>query len=99
MEHHVYFWMKDEEKNSESRAAMEAGLGTLFDTPLCKGGRWSVPAPVMDRPVVDNSWDYATVMMFDSVEDHDAYQVEAGHEAFINGNKHRWEKVLVTDLA
>lgn len=53
----------------------------------------------MSRDVVDNTWDYATVMFFDSVEDHDAYQIHDVHQAFVDGNKHRWEKVLVTDLA
>lgn len=99
MEHHVYFWLKPEHQTPEARADFEKGLDSLFDISLCSGGRWSTPAPVMPRPVLDNSWDYATVMYFDSIEKHDAYQVDPGHEVFINGHKHRWEKVLVTDLA
>ncbi|WP_411826692.1 Dabb family protein [Luteolibacter sp. AS25] len=99
MEHHVYFWLKEEHQTAEARAEFEKGLDSLFTTPLCTGGRWSVPAPVMERPAVDNTWDYATVMYFDSVKEHDEYQVAPVHEAFIGGNKHRWTKVLVTDLA
>lgn len=99
MEHHVYFWLKPEYQIVEARAEFEKALDSLFTIPLCTGGRWAVPAPVTARDVVDNSWDYAIVMFFENVQDHDAYQIEPTHQAFIDGNKHRWEKVLVTDLA
>lgn len=99
MEHHVYFWLSEEFKSDAERADFEKGLAGLFEIPLVKGGRWSIPAKVMPRPVLDQSWDYAISMQFDSVEDQDAYQVAPEHLAFIDGNKHRWAKVLVTDLA
>jgi len=38
-------------------------------------------------------------MRFDSVEDHDAYQVVDTHNAFIEAHNHRWAKVEVKDLA
>ena len=99
MEHHVYFWLNDASKSDSERAAFEKGLDSLFEIELVKGGRWAIPAKVMPRPVIDQSWDYALTMQFDSVEDQDAYQVDAKHNAFIDGHKHRWAKVLVMDLA
>lgn len=99
MEHHVYFWLKPEFQSPEERLAFEKALAGLFEIPLVAGGRWAVPANVPPRPVLDNSWDYALSMQFPTLEDHNAYQVEEIHLAFINTNKHRWEKVLVTDLA
>jgi hypothetical protein len=99
MEHHVYFWLNEESQSPSERAAFEQGLDTLFEIPLVKGGRWAIPANVMLRPVIDQSWDYALTMQFDSVEDHDAYQVAPKHNAFIDAHKHRWAKVLVMDLA
>lgn len=99
MEHHVYFWLKEEHRNAPDRAAFEKGLSGLFDIPLVKAGRWAVPAAVMPRPVIDQSWDYATTSQFDSIEDHDAYQVDADHQVFIDSFKHFWEKVEVRDLA
>ncbi len=99
MDHHVYFWLKEEHQNAEDRAAFEKGLSSLFQIPLIKGGRWAVPAPVMLRPVIDQSWDYATISQFDTVEDHDAYQVHPDHEAFIHSFKPFWERVQVRDLA
>jgi len=99
MEHHVYFWLNESQQNPADRAAFEQCLAGLFEIDLVKGGRWAIPAKVMERPVVDQSWDYALSMQFDSVEDQDAYQIHPKHYEFIDANKHRWTKVLVTDLA
>jgi hypothetical protein len=99
MDHHVYFWLKDECKGAADRAAFEQGLASLFEIELVEGGRWAVPAPVMLRPVIDQSWDYALTMRFASVADHDTYQVEPRHQAFVDAHKDRWARVLVMDLA
>lgn len=99
MDHHVYFWLKDEHKNPADRAIFEQGLASLFEIGLVKGGRWTVPAPVMIRPVIDQSWDYALTMQFDNIEDHDAYQVDPDHNVFINSFKEWWAQVQVKDLA
>jgi hypothetical protein len=99
MDHHVYFWLKDEHNNPDDRARFEEGLSSLFRIALVKGGRWSTPAPVMQRPVIDQSWDYALTMQFDSIKDHDAYQDDPDHHEFIETCKPFWERVLVMDLA
>ncbi len=99
MDHHVYFWLKDEHQNPADRAVFEQGLDGLFKIGLVKSGRWSVPANVMPRPVIDQSWQYALTMQFDNIEDQDAYQIDADHHAFINTFKEWWAKVLVMDLA
>lgn len=79
--------------------SFESGLQSLFAIPLVKGGRWAIPAAVVQRPVIDQSWDYALTMRFDSIADHDAYQDHPEHHDFINGCKDMWERVLVMDLA
>jgi hypothetical protein len=99
MEHHVYFWLKEENQNAADRAVFEQGLASLFEIDLCAGGRWAVPAKVMIRPVIDQSWDYALSMQFATLEDHDAYQVDPDHKVFIATFKEWWAKVLVMDLA
>ncbi len=99
MEHHVYFWLKEERQSVTDRAMFEQGLARLFEIPLVKGGRWAVPAKVIQRPVIDQSWSYALSMQFATVADHDAYQDDADHHAFINTFKEWWAKVLVMDLA
>ena len=99
MEHHVYFWLKEERKNSNDKAAFEKGLAALFEIPLVAGGRWAVPADVELRPVVDQSWDYALTMTFATLEDHNAYQVDPKHNEFIAGFTEWWAQVRVSDLA
>lgn len=99
MEHHVYFWLKEGHRNDADRAAFEKGLAGLFELPGVAGGRWAVPAKVMERPVIDQSWDYALTMQFDTVEEHDAYQVDPDHETFIATFKEWWAQVQVRDLA
>lgn len=99
MEHHVYFWLKEEHQNPADRAVFEQGLANLFEINLVAGGRWAVPAKVMERPVIDQSWDYALTMQFATIEEHDAYQVDPDHNVFIGSFKEWWAKVLVMDLA
>ncbi len=99
MEHHVYFWLKGEYQNDADRAVFEQGLTALMEIKLSTGGHWAVPAKVMPRPVIDQSWDYATSMQFSTIEDHDAYQVDPDHEIFINSFKDWWAQVQVRDLA
>lgn len=98
MEHHVYFWLKEGCRNDVQRTEFEKALAELTDIDLVAGGRWAVPAKVEIRPVVDQSWDYALSMQFDSLDDHDAYQVHPSHTAFIEGYREWWAKVLVMDL-
>ncbi len=98
MEHHVYFWLKEERRNEADRKAFEEGLSGLFRLEGIDGGFWAVPAKVMERPVVDQSWDYALTMTFASVEAQDAYQVDPGHHVFIDSFKDWWARVEVRDL-
>lgn len=100
MEHHVYFWLKEERKNAADRAEFEKGLDGLFAIGhLVAGGRWAIPAKVVVRPVIDQSWDYALTMQFDTIEKHDAYQEDPDHHVFINSYKDWWSQVQVRDLA
>jgi len=97
MIHLVHFYLKEEFKNAETRAGFEEALAKVCEIPIATRSNWGVPASVAERPVVDSSWDYNLVSYFDSVKDHDAYQEHDVHVAFINDNKHLWEKVLVID--
>lgn len=99
MDHHVYFWLKEEFKNPVDRAIFEQGLTSLFEIKLVAGGRWAVPAAVVVRPVIDQSWDYAITMQFHNIQDHDAYQDDPDHKVFINSFKDWWAQVQVKDLA
>lgn len=98
MEHHVYFWLKDGHKNEADFKAFEAGLDSLFKLKGLVGGFWAIPAKVMERLVVDQSWDYALTMTFESVAAQDAYQDDPDHHVFIDSFKSWWDRVEVRDL-
>jgi peroxiredoxin Q/BCP len=99
MEHHVYFWLKNEKQTAEARAEFEDGLRALFDIKAVAGGSWGTPASTEERGVVDNSWDYALAMKFDSVADQSTYQDDPDHHVFVEGFSSWWDKVQVMDIA
>ena len=99
MNHHVYFWLKEEHKTPGDRAVFERHLAELFEIRWVTGGRWAVPAGVEQRPVVDQSWDYALAMEFANIEGHDAYQIDEYHIEFVTKFKDWWEQVVIHDLA
>jgi hypothetical protein len=98
MEHHVYFWLKEENQNAADRAAFEQGLRDLLKLPGITRGLWGRPAAVMPRPVIDLSWDYALSMTFPDVAAQDAYQVHPDHHVFIDSHKDKWAQVKVMDI-
>ena len=97
MQHHVYFWIKEEFQTEEKLAAFEAGLQNLFSIPQITGGGWGKPAAVVERPVTVNSYTYCLYQSFDSLEDHNIYQDAEAHLTFINSFKEIWAQVQVMD--
>ena len=98
MEHHVYFWLNEDRKNSADRAAFEAGLAKLFEIATVAGGMWGRQASTPQRPVTDKSWDYALSMSFETLETHNSYQEDPDHDVFVAAFKDWWARVLVMDL-
>lgn len=100
MEHHVYFWLKEERQDSASSAAFEAGLDALTKSAFIARHYWAKPAATAERPVTDHSWSYAISFHFDTMADHDAYQEnDPIHDTFIAEFREWWEKVQVMDLS
>lgn len=100
MEHHVYFWLKEEQQGADQRAVFEEGLEALCKSPFIASSYWGPPAATADRPVTDHSFDYALSVKFDSMENHDSYQEnDPVHDEFIDTFKEWWAKVLVMDVA
>lgn len=100
MEHHVYFWLNDNQQNDRDRASFEKGIEALLLSPNVASSHWGKPATTTERPVTDHSFDYAISLKFESMESHDSYQDgDPIHDAFISGYKEWWAKVLIMDLA
>ena len=98
MQHHVYFWLKEEHRNAETLAAFEKALDAVCLVPNIASGGWGKSAATPERPVTDKSFDYSIYLTFDSVEKHDAYQVHPEHYVFVDGYKHLWESVRIMDV-
>ena len=94
--HNVYFWL-NEPQNPEARKQFEAAIDKLVKIDNIKMSHLGVPASTEQRDVVDHTYTYAMMLVFDSKEAQDIYQVHPLHEQFVEENSHLWEKVVVYD--
>lgn len=94
--HCVYFTLKD--KSDAGRDQLIAACHEfLTDHPGTV--HFSVGPRAVDyqRPVNDQEFDVALVLVFATEADHDAYQVSERHQQFIAGAKESWAQVRVFD--
>ncbi|MHB1920910.1 MAG: Dabb family protein [Chitinophagaceae bacterium] len=93
--HVVNFWLK-KGLTPEQVLQFERGatsLGTISTVVFAHLGQ---PAPT-DRPVIDRSYDYCLVCVFNHQQDHDAYQVDPIHDLFRETCSSLWDRVLIYD--
>ena len=95
--HHVFFWLNNPDSESDKQQLIE-GLNTLGSIDEVKFLLVGTPASTIKREVVDNSFDVSELMIFDSVEAQDAYQVHPMHTEFVESYSHLWERVVVYDM-
>jgi hypothetical protein len=94
--HHVFFWLKNPDSKTDLDTLL-AGIRTLAKIEQVLEIHIGVPAGVAARPVLDASYSASELILFDSVADHDAYQVHPLHQQFIAEHSHLWTKVVVYD--
>lgn len=96
MLHHVFFWLKNP-NSKENLDSLIQGLKSLgqIDTP--KMIKIGVPAVTPKREVVDDTYSVSLLLVFDSVADHDDYQVDPIHKKFVKDCAHLWDKVQIYD--
>ena len=96
MVHNVYFWIKDgtSEKNI---LAFEKALEKLGTVSSLQTYYWGKPAPTEQREVIDHSYQYSINAFFETIDDHNAYQVDPIHNDFVQNHSSIWEKVQVYD--
>ena len=94
--HHVYFWLKNPE-NEKSRIQFEKAIHELVKVPTIKASHLGLPASTEERDVVDHSYTYSLLVVFDSQADQDIYQEHPIQLEFVDKNSHLWEKVVVYD--
>jgi len=94
--HNVYFWL-DPSLTDEQKTAFEGGLRALFAIDVVAGGSFGKAAATPVRPVTRNTFDYALALEFDSVAQHDAYQVHPDHDVFVKRFSPWFKEVRVFD--
>ena len=94
--HHVFFWLK-KPNNQAHRKQFENAMNNLLKVETIKISHVGVPAATEERGVVENSYTYSFMVMFDSLDDQNIYQKHPLHLKFIEENSHLWNKVVVYD--
>ena len=94
--HNVYFWLENDLDN-EALTSFEQGLNSLCLDSTVKSGYFGKPAKT-DRDVVDNSYTYGLILIFDDLKEHDNYQTCSVHNQFIDEHSSKWNHVKVYDI-
>jgi hypothetical protein len=93
--HHVYFWLNDPANNND-RAQLKSGLDRLLTIKPYVMAHVGVPAGT-SRGVIDSTYDFSLLLVFENEQDEAAYQFHPVHDDFRNNYAHLWAKVVVYD--
>jgi hypothetical protein len=93
--HHVLFWLKSDTTDAQKKA-FRAGLESLVKVETIKGMYIGTPAPI-ERAVVDTTYTFSLLVLFEDLAGHDVYQVHAVHKAFLEEFRGLFEKVVIYD--
>jgi len=92
--HNVYFWTDD--LSDDEREEFEDGLRSLTEIDRVQDAFVGTPAGT-DRDVVDNSYAYNLMLIFDSETDQQGYQEHPTHLDFVDNCSAYWTEVRVFD--
>jgi len=93
--HSVYFLLKPGITGAEEQEFLR-GVKSLTSIQSVRNGWYGKPAST-DRPVIDRSYSYGLVILFEDLAGHDAYQIDPVHTAFRDLH-HLWTKVVIYDF-
>jgi Stress responsive A/B Barrel Domain len=93
--HHVLFYMRPTASDAD-KATLKAGIESLTRISTIRQWYLGVPAPT-NREVIDSTYAFSWLTIFDDAAGEAAYQVDPIHLQFIERHKHLWEKVKVYD--
>lgn len=95
--HSVYFWLKEDICEAKRQAFYE-GLSGLSRIPSVVKLYVGTPAQTAKRPVIDDSYTFGLVVIFNDMEGHDTYQSHEIHKNFLSEFSSYWFKVLIYDF-
>lgn len=76
--HQVYFWLNDK----ADLPKLIEGIKLMVPIKTIRDIHIGVPAPSEMRDVIERSYDVSLLVLFDSLADHDYYQVDPTHDIF-----------------
>lgn len=95
--HNVFFWLKKDLSASDLQE-FEQALQLLTEDPDVRAGYFGPPGKTLARPVVETSYSYGLVLVFDDVEAEGRYQNTPVHVKFLNDHKPKIDRVVVYDV-
>ena len=93
--HHVLFWLKAD-TTEDQKIAFRKSLGTLENIEVVKTFHLGTPAPI-ERAVVDTTYTFSLLLIFEDMAGHDIYQIHPLHKAFLDEFKILFDKVIIYD--
>lgn len=93
--HVVYFWLNEGIPEADRRFFHDT-VSTLGNISALRQFQLGVPAAT-DRPVIDRSYDYSLLTVFEDLAGHDAYQTDPIHLEFVEKCSHLWSRVQIYD--
>ena len=94
--HHVLFWLKPE-TTEQQKADFKKGLESLTGVETIQSLYVGSPVKEISRPVVDTSYTFSLVILFNDLAGHDVYQTHPVHKAFLENFRVFFEKVVIYD--
>lgn len=95
--HIVFFWLEERADTAERQALVEDCHRLLAPIETVRNLTIGTPSDTQ-RPIVDRSYDFALVVLFDDLAGHDTYQDHPLHHEFVEKHKMFWKKCLVYDI-
>ncbi len=93
--HQVYFWLKNPGSKEDADRLLQ-GLQTLRQIEPKILLHIGIPAGT-SREVIDGSYSFSELFLFETPQDQEAYQDHPIHQQFIKDCSHLWERVVVYD--
>jgi len=93
--HHVYFWLKNK-NNSADHAKLLKGIQSLTEIEPKVQVHVGVPATT-NRGVIDTTYTFSLLLIFNNLEDQEIYQNHPIHLKFVDEYADLWSKVIVYD--
>lgn len=93
--HHVLFWLKAD-TTEDQKIAFRKGLESLENIETVKTFHVGVPAPI-ERAVVDTTYTFSLILVFEDLAGHDVYQTHEIHKAFLDEFRILFDRVVIYD--